>query len=186
MNQSGIKTHPPDVSQKWTGPGNRARTLSAMSVPDRTPATASSAGSGPAPSAQVARTIALPMRTTLRVAGIALVIGLPTAGVVGAALDGTAGFWGAVLGLGIPAAFFGITVLTALLTAGSPSTTMVLVVGGAWVLKIAALFLILAVLADATFWSRTAFFVAFLVGVVGWLVAEVSVVARTRIPYVET
>jgi hypothetical protein len=126
------------------------------------------------------------MRTTLRVAGIALLVGLPLAGGIGAVVAGTDGFWGAVLGLGIPAAFFGITVVTALLTAGSPSSTMVLVVGGAWVVKIAVLFVALAVLTDAQFWSRTAFFIAFLAGVVGWLVAEIAVVARTRTPYVHT
>jgi hypothetical protein len=156
-----------------------------MSVPDREPAAAKSAEGAAPPSAKLAGAIALPMRRTLRVAGIALAIALPLAGVLGAALGGLAGFWGAVLGLGIPAGFFAITVLTALLTAGSPSSTMVLIVGGAWVLKIAVLFVVLALLADAAFWSRTAFFVAFLLGVAGWLVAEVSVVARTRMPYVE-
>ena len=156
-----------------------------MSASDRPPADWQTNASG-RPTPNTARNIALPMRTTLRVAGVALMLGLPVAAGLGAVFAGSAGFWGAVLGLGIPAGYFGVTVLTALLTAGSPSSTMVLVVGGTWVGKIASLFVILAVLTETEFWSRTAFFIAFLAGVVGWLVAEVAVVARTRTPYVDT
>jgi hypothetical protein len=190
---------PPRELQKRAVRGNGARTLSAMSASDPPPADGrTNASTQPAnattqrtnatgqPSPNTARSIALPMRTTLRVAGVALMVGLPVAGGLGAVFGGSAGFWGAVLGLGIPALFFGITVITALLTAGSPSSTMVLVVGGTWVVKIVLLFVILAVLTEAQFWSRTAFFIAFLAGVVGWLVAEVAVVARTKTPYVDT
>jgi hypothetical protein len=43
----------------------------------------------------------------------------------------------------------------------------------------------MSLIKDADFYSKPAFLAAFIVGVASWLAAEVVVVLRTRVPYVE-
>jgi hypothetical protein len=127
----------------------------------------------------------LPMRGTLRVCGLLFAVALPIAALVGWLVAGSEGLWGAVIGLAVPAVFFGITVVTALVTAQASPGAFGAIVLGAWLLKIIAMGAVLIVLQGQDFWSRGAFSLAFAVGVVGWLAAEAAVVVRTRTPYVE-
>jgi hypothetical protein len=93
--------------------------------------------------------------------------------------------WGAVIGLALPALFLGLTVVLALRTARLQPSALGAVVLGSWVVKLAVLVVALALLDRWDGWHRPTFFVAFLLGTVGWLVGEALVVVRTRVPYVE-
>ncbi len=138
----------------------------------------------PEPAAAPAALV-LPMRRVLRTCGLLLAVALPVAALVGWLIAGSAGFWGAVLGLAIPAAFFGVTVVTALATANASAGAFGAIVLGTWALKLIAFLGVLVLLRDADFWSRPVFYAVFAVGLVGWLAAEALVVVRTRTPYVE-
>lgn len=129
--------------------------------------------------------LVLPMRRVLAVTGAGLAAALPPGAAIGWLLAGRPGAWGALVGLLLPAAFFGVTAATALLTAGLPTARLGVVVAASWPIKIVVLLAVLSALRAADFYARPVFLVAFLVGVVGWLVAECVVVLRTRTPYVE-
>ncbi|WP_129667187.1 hypothetical protein [Phytoactinopolyspora endophytica] len=126
-----------------------------------------------------------PMRRVLTITGVGLTVLLPVGAVLGWALGGSEVGLGILLGLAIPAAFFGATVLTGVLAARLDNTRFVGVVVGSWLLKIIVLMVIMALVKDAEFFDRMAFFVSFVVGVAGWLAAEGIVVLRTRVPYVD-
>ncbi|NEE00566.1 hypothetical protein [Phytoactinopolyspora halotolerans] len=126
-----------------------------------------------------------PMRRVLTTAGAGLAVLLPVGTAVGWALGGSGVGLGILLGLAIPAAFFGGTVLTGVWAARMDNTRFVGVVVGSWLAKIVILMVIMALIKDAEFFARTAFFIAFVVGVVGWLAAECIVVLRTRVPYLD-
>lgn len=51
--------------------------------------------------------------------------------------------------------------------------------------KLLLLVIVLAQLRGAEFYAAGAFFVAFVVGVAGWLLTEAVVVVKTRVPYVD-
>jgi hypothetical protein len=125
------------------------------------------------------------MRRVLRVTGIGLAILLPVATIAGWLIGGTGIGWGILLGLAIPAAFFGITVITGVLAAKLDNGPFVAVVMALWLVKIIALLVVMALIKDAEFYSKPAFVAAFIVGIAGWLTAEVVVVLRTKVPYVE-
>jgi hypothetical protein len=111
------------------------------------------------------------------------VVLLVVAAVAGWLVDGRAGVVGAVLGVGIPLVFFGVTVLTALLTARWSPGAMGAVVLGSWVVKMAALIAVLAWIDGWDGWSRPVFFVSFAITVPAWLGMEAWVVVKTRQPY---
>lgn len=119
----------------------------------------------------------------LRVALIALSVALPLALGVGWLVDGAAGLAGALLGLAIPVVFFGLTVLTAVLTARLSPGALGAVVLGSWVVKMVLLVVVLAVLDQAEGWSRPVFAVAFGLTVPAWLGLEAWIVVRTRQTY---
>lgn len=118
-------------------------------------------------------------------AGLGFALALPVGTAVGWLIGGSEVGLGILLGLAIPAVFFGLTVLTGVLAAKLDNGPFVGVVMAAWVVKIVALMVVMSQLRGADFFSTVAFFVAFVVGVAGWLAAEVIVVLRTRTPYVD-
>jgi hypothetical protein len=111
------------------------------------------------------------------------VVLLVVAALVGWLVDGRAGVVGAALGVGIPLVFFGVTVLTALLTVRLTPAAMGAVVLGSWVVKMAALIGALVLIDGWDGWSRPVFFVCFAISVPAWLALEVWVVVKTRQPY---
>jgi hypothetical protein len=125
------------------------------------------------------------MRRVLVVTGSGLAVLLPLGTVAGWLLGGSEVGIGILLGLALPAAFFGATVLTGVLAARMDNTRFVGVVVGSWLGKVICLIVVMALIGDGDFFDRTAFFVAFVVGVAGWLAAEAIVVLRSRVPYVE-
>lgn len=126
-----------------------------------------------------------PLRRALRVAlvGAGLLLGLSVP--VGWVVDGSAGAVGALLGVAVPAAFFAITVVTALVTLRLSPGALGGVVLGSWVVKLVLLIVAMSLLNQWDGWSRPVFGVTFVVAVIGWLVLEAWVVVRTRAPYVQ-
>jgi len=129
--------------------------------------------------------LVVPMHRVLRTGALAALVALPGAALVGFLLAGAPGAWGALIGMGIAVAFFAVTVVVALVTAGMDATRLGAWVLGSWLLKIILLIVVLALLRDQDFYSRPALFVALLVGTAGSLVLEARVVTTTRVPYVE-
>lgn len=125
------------------------------------------------------------MTAVLRWGSAGALVALLLAGAVGWLIDSSAGLWGGVLGIAIPVGFFSVTVVVALLTLRVRPEVFGAAILGSWVLKLILLIAVLAVLADADFYNRAIFFGAFLVGTIGYLVAEALIVTRTRVPYVE-
>jgi hypothetical protein len=125
------------------------------------------------------------MRRVLRVGLVALLVALPVALLAGWALDGTAGLWGALIGMGIATVFFALTVGVALGTARLDVTALGAAVLGSWLVKMILLIVVLVLLRDADFYSRPVLFVTLLLATVGALVLEAVVVSRTRVPYTE-
>lgn len=130
-------------------------------------------------------TFVTPMRRVLLFTAAGLAVLLPVGTVAGWLLGGSQVGWGILLGLAVPAAFLGLTVLTGLLAARLGNTRFVAVVVASWLVKLILLIVVLAQLRGAEFFSTGAFFVAFVVGVAGWLLTEVIVVLRTRVPYID-
>jgi hypothetical protein len=139
----------------------------------------SSASSGPLPGVRI------PMTAVLRWGSAGSLVALVLAAGIGWLVDGTAGLWGGVLGIAIPVGFFSITVIVALLTLHVRPEVFGAAILGSWVIKLILLIAVLAVLSGADFYNRTVFFIAFLVGTLGYLVAEAVIVVRTRVPYIE-
>ena len=125
------------------------------------------------------------MRRVLLVTGVGFGVLLPLGTAIGWIVAGSPIGLGILLGLAIPAVFFGLTVVAGVLAAKLDNGPFVGVVMTSWLVKVVALLVVMAAIKDATFYRPAAFFVAFVVGLVGWLAAEVVVVLRTRVPYVE-
>lgn len=125
------------------------------------------------------------MSAVLKWGTLGSVVVMVLAAGVGWLVDGSAGMWGAILGIAIPVAFYSITVIVALVTLRVRPEVFGAAILGSWVVKIAVLIGVLAALSNADFYSRGAFFVAFVVGTVGYLVAEALIVVKTRVPFIE-
>lgn len=125
------------------------------------------------------------MSAVLKWGTVGSLIAMVLAAGVGWLVDGSAGLWGAVLGIAIPVVFYSITVIVALVTLRVRPEVFGAAILGSWVVKIAVLIGVLAALSNADFYSRGAFFVAFVVGTVGYLVAEALIVVKTRVPFIE-
>lgn len=135
----------------------------------------------PGPTALVA-----PMRRVLKVGALALLIAWPVAVAIGYLVDGLAGVWGALIGMGLAAVFFALTVAVALSTARMEVSALGAAVLGSWLIKMVLLIVVLALLRDADFYSRPMLFSTLLVGTIGALLLEAWVVNTTRVPYTES
>lgn len=135
---------------------------------------------GAGPTALVA-----PMRRILRTGALACLVALPASALVGYALGGAPGAWGALIGMGLAVGFFAVTVAVALLTARMDPTRLGVWVLGSWLLKVVLLIVVLAVLRGQDFYSRAALLGALLVGTAGSLLLEARIVTTTQVPYVE-
>lgn len=162
----------------------------AAAAPTRAPTTPGSTreATGPGTGApRGPRALVVPMNRILRRGAVAAMVALPVATVLGYLIGGSAGAWGALLGMGIAVAFFGVTVAVALATARTRHTSMLgLAVVASWIIKVGLLIGALAYLRGQDFYSRPALFVALLIGTVGTLLLEARVVATTQVPYIET
>ena len=89
------------------------------------------------------------------------------------------------MGVLIPAAFFGLTVVTALVTLKLSPGALGAAVLASWVAKLILLIVALSLLNQWDGWSRPVFGVTFMIAVAGWLGLEAWMVVTTRQPYVQ-
>ena len=104
---------------------------------------------------------------------------------VGFAVRGSAGLYGALLGVGFPTLFLGLTLAVAIVTKRRSGPALGAVILGSWLVKLIALIAILAVLKPLGFYDRPVFAVAFFGWTACMLWLETSVIKHTRQPYVE-
>lgn len=122
------------------------------------------------------------LRATLIMLVVLTVVGIG----VGALVAGSAGVWGALLGVAVTLIFSGTTIASMLYTADKgPNTTMAVLLGG-WIAKMAVLIIVLAVLGQMDFYHRMVFAVIVLVGVIGSAALDMRSVIRGREPYITT
>lgn len=126
-----------------------------------------------------------PLRRVLRAGLVGVAVLAPVAAGIGWLVDGPAGLVGALIGVLVPAAFFALTVVTALVTLHLSPGTLGAVVLGSWVVKLLLFILALSLLNMWDGWSRPVFGVTFMVAVIGWLALEAWMVVSTKQPYVQ-
>jgi uncharacterized membrane protein len=131
----------------------------------------------PAPTSQ-------PLARVLRLGLLAFAAAAPVVALLGWLVDGSAGVLGALLGLALPAAFFGVTALVDSSTRHLPPSTTGAVVLVSWLVKLVVLVIVMIAVDTSSAWSRPVFGVVFLLATVAWLALEAWLVIRTRQPYV--
>ncbi|ACZ31470.1 conserved hypothetical protein [Xylanimonas cellulosilytica DSM 15894] len=125
------------------------------------------------------------LRTALRSSAL-LLGGLAVVGIaVGAPVAGTAGVWGAVIGVLLAGFFCATTIWSMLRTVGSSPTAMAGVIMGAWVVKMIVLIAVLAVLRGRDFFDPYVLFGVVAVGAIGSALLDYRAVGRGRVPYVQ-
>ncbi len=109
-------------------------------------------------------------------------------GVVGAAIGfgvaGGIGVTSALIGAAMAGVFLGITAASILLASKFDILAFFGIVMGAWLLKFVVFLVLALLLQDQPFVQPTVMFLTLVVGVVGTLVVDLVVVARSRLPYV--
>lgn len=124
-------------------------------------------------------------RTSLRTV-LWLLAGLTVLGVgIGLAVAGTAGLWGALIGVGLALVFSGTTIVAMLRTLRSSPAAMAGVVMGTWLAKVVVVVVVLALIKDQDFYSKPVLAVVLLVGVLGSAYLDYRAVTRAHVPYVE-
>ncbi len=112
---------------------------------------------------------------------LALAVG---SGIVGMLVAGTTGLVSGLLGAIIAGVFLGITALSIVLASRYDVLAFFGIVMGAWLLKF-ILFIVLAVTLREQPWiDATVLFITLVIGVIGTLVIDLVVVAKSRMSYV--
>ncbi|MCL3860447.1 hypothetical protein [Actinotalea sp. K2] len=119
------------------------------------------------------------LRDVLVLVTVIAVVGIAA----GAALRGTPGVWGALIGTVIVAVFSGSTVVAMLRTAGSSVTTASAALVGTWIAKMLLLIVAIAVLRDLDFYDSGVLGVVVIVGVLGSVFVDFRAVSTGRVPY---
>lgn len=120
------------------------------------------------------------LRATLIMLGALTILGVGIGGLVA----GTPGVWGALMGVGVALVFSGTTIVSVLFTASASPTTMMAVVLGAWIAKMALLLGVLAIAGQLSFYHRVIFAIVMIVGAFGSAILDMYVVVKGREPYV--
>lgn len=121
------------------------------------------------------------LRDMLVLVAVLAVVGIG----VGALVAGSAGVWGAVIGVLVTLVFSGTTVVSMLRTADASVTTTGAVILGAWLGKMVLLVALFAVLDDMDFYHRGVLVAVLLAGVLGSVLLDYRAVQRGRVPYTE-
>lgn len=111
-----------------------------------------------------------------------LAIGLLGA-VLGLVLDGTAGLYGALLGVGVGLLFCGTTVVSMLVSVHKPVSVLAGVVLGAWVVKMIVVVAVLAVIRDLEFYDKYVFAAVLVLLVLTSTAIDVRAVLQGRVPH---
>jgi hypothetical protein len=110
-------------------------------------------------------------------------------GVVGYLVDGWTGAVSALIGTAMVLVFAGITAASILVAnryTASPLYTVLffVIVLGSWIVKFVLFIVLVVLLRGAEFTNDVVLFLSIVVAVLGTLVVDVVVVARSRMPYV--
>lgn len=110
-------------------------------------------------------------------------------GVVGYLYASHEGLISALVGTAMAVVFMGITALSifvAVKAAGEPFNAVVFfaIVMGGWLLKFVAFFVLVIAFKDQPWLNPTVLFLSIVAGVVGSLVVDLIVIAKSRLPYV--
>lgn len=125
-----------------------------------------------------------PLRAALRYGLVGLVVLTVLAVVLGAALAGMPGLWGALLGAAIGGGFILTTAVVVLLGAKLPPSTAGLVMLASWVGKLLVALIVVAILQRFDFYDRVALFLTVVGALIIVLGAETYGVLRQKVPYV--
>lgn len=123
-------------------------------------------------------------RLSLKFTAILLVALLVLGSGIGFAIDGTAGLWGALIGVFVALVFSGTTIWSMIHTADKSPNYLMAVVLGAWIAKIAFLIIIVFVIRDLEFYNKPIFAVVLLIGTIGSAVLDLVATSKVRQPYV--
>lgn len=116
---------------------------------------------------------------------VVLVVGVAVLGSgIGYLVAGLPGVWGALIGAGIALVFSGATTLSMLKTSGTAPGTMMAVIMGTWLGKLAVVIVLLAVLRGMDFYDRYVLAAVVAVAVIGSALLDYRAVAHGRVPYV--
>ncbi|WP_349904204.1 hypothetical protein [Parafrigoribacterium humi] len=128
---------------------------------------------------------AVPVLKKILLWGGLLALVLVVAGsIVGYAVAGWTGVAGALIGTAMAVVFLAITALSILIATRYGLAVFFGIVMGAWILKFILFLVLVFLLKDQVWLQPTVMFVCLVVAVVGTLVVDVVVIARSRMPYV--
>lgn len=118
------------------------------------------------------------------------IVGLVALAVIGAAVAslvaGTAGLWGALIGVAVGGGFVLCTALAVLFTEKLPPATSGLILLGSWLLKMILAIVVLGLLKGMDFYSKGALAAVMVLALVIVLGAETYGLLKVKVPYVDT
>ena len=128
---------------------------------------------------------AAPVMKKVLIYGALLAVAIAVVGsIIGYLVAGGSGVASALVGTALAVVFLGITALS-ILVAGKYSITVFFgIVMGAWLLKFVLFLVIVFLLKDLPWVHTVVLFLSIVAGVVGTLVVDVVVIAKSRMPYV--
>ncbi|MBF6337590.1 hypothetical protein IU450_17055 [Nocardia abscessus] len=127
-----------------------------------------------------------PLRSALRYGLIGLGVLVVLAVAIGAAVAGTPGVWGALLGAAIGGGFILTTAAVVLFGAKLPPSTAGLIMLVSWAGKVLVALIVVAILQRFDFYDRVVLFLTVVGALVIVLGAETYGVVRQKVPYVTT
>ncbi|MDV8000554.1 hypothetical protein [Rhodococcus sp. IEGM 1408] len=125
------------------------------------------------------------LRKALALGAVALVVLMMLSAGLWAALDGTPGLWGALLGAAIGGVFVLLTAVVVVATARTSPTVTGAVLLGTWLLKLIVAIGLVAALKPLDFYSKRAFALTIVVAMVVVLATETVAIIRHPAPSVE-
>lgn len=128
---------------------------------------------------------AAPIMKKLLGYGAILAVAIAVVGsVIGSFVAGGSGVASALVGTAMAVAFLAITAISILVASRYSITVFFGIVMGAWLLKFVLFLVIIFLLKDLPWVHPQVLFLSIVVAVVGTLVVDVVVIARSRMPYV--
>lgn len=104
--------------------------------------------------------------------------------IIGYLVAGMPGVISAIAGAGIAMVFLGITSLSIIIATRYEMVIFFAIVMGAWLLKFVIFLVLIFVLKDQPWINTQVLFLSLVVAVLGTLVVDVVVIAKSRMPYV--
>jgi hypothetical protein len=124
------------------------------------------------------------LKRALLFGGIFAVVLALVGSLVGYLTAGGIGVTSALIGAAMAGVFLGITALSVLMASRFDILAFFGIVMGAWLLKFVVFLVLAVILRDQPWIQSTVLFLTLVVGVIGTLVVDLVVVAKSRMPYV--